>query len=124
MTAAEKICWHAGFGETGLVPHTVSAATAGGSPAEIEAAAADFVALLGDYNLDLNGQAPSSTSSPGSDTVLRDVAYAVSEVTRMLRESGAGQSAWRVETAWLAVLAGDIDDVGEHVVSEEATREP
>jgi hypothetical protein len=48
------------------------------------------------------------------------VAYSVAEVARMLREASADREAWQVETGWLAVLAGDIDDVGQHVAEEEA----
>ena len=32
------------------------------------------------------------------------------------------QLAWRIATAWDAVLAGDIDNIGEHVALEEACR--
>lgn len=119
-TAAERIRRHAGLGEPSLAPDTVSTATSNGNPGDIDSAASDFVAALNDYNRDLNEPVPSS--SVGSDSVPRDVAYAVGEVTRMLRESGADRSAWRVETAWLAVLAGDIDNLGEHLAEEEAAR--
>lgn len=120
MTAQERIRQHAGLGDAGLAPATVSAVTAEGSPDDIEAAASDFVAALNDYNRELNGPVPSTGMGSGSDTVPRDVAYSVGEVTRMLRETGAERSAWRVETAWSAVLAGDIDDLGEHLAEVEA----
>ena len=44
------------------------------------------------------------------------------EVARMLRDAGADRSARKVDTAWLAVLAGDVDDVREHVAQEESAR--
>jgi len=122
VTATERIRRHAGLGGPSLVPDTVSAATSDGNPADIDAAASDFVAALDDYNRDLNEPVPSSSTKSGSASVPRDVAYAVGEVTRMLRESGADRSAWRVETAWLAVLAGDIDNLGDHLAAEEAAR--
>jgi hypothetical protein len=106
-----------------VVPQTVSAATSAADPAEIEAAVSDFLSALDAYNSELNGPVPASTSGSGLDAVPRDVAYAVGEVARMLRECGDDRSAWRVETAWLAVLAGDIDDVREHLAEEEASRD-
>ena len=79
---------------------------------------ADLITALDNYNRDLNGPVPSETVGPDDDSVPRTVAYAVGEVVRMLRESGSGRAALRVETAWLAVLAGDIDDIGEHLAEE------
>jgi hypothetical protein len=123
LSATERLRWHAGlddrtFDETAL---TVSAATVRGRPAEVEAATADFVDALDSFNRELNGESPSSELS-GLDVVPVGVAYAVAEVARMLRDSGANHSAWVVETAWLAVLAGDVDDVREHVALEAAAR--
>jgi len=40
----------------------------------------------------------------------------------MLRDFGDDHSAWMVETAWLAILAGDIDDLREHIALEDAVR--
>ena len=36
----------------------------------------------------------------------------------------AVRAAWLVETAWSAALAGDIDDVAEHVQLEERATDP
>jgi hypothetical protein len=123
LSAAERIRRHAGpdqpSDETAL---TVSAASDRGSPAEVEAATADLVDALDSFNRELNGEFPSKMSSGESDVVPRDVTYAVAEAARMLRDSGADRSAWAVEIAWLAVLAGDVDDVREHVALEEAAR--
>lgn len=63
----------------------------------------------------------------------RDLVYAIAEIDRMLRSYGVGVSdgarraqaakaTWRIETAWRAVLAGDIDDLRQHLAEESATR--
>lgn len=39
-------------------------------------------------------------------------------------DAGADREACAVDTGWLAVLAGDIDDVRQHIAEEEAAREP
>lgn len=123
LSSTERIRRHAGLNQLDdEAALTVSAATDSGSPAEVEAATADLVDALDSFNRELNGESPSKTSSGQSDVVARGVAYAVAEAARMLRESGAEHSAWVVDTAWLAVLAGDIDDVREHVALEEAAR--
>jgi hypothetical protein len=124
LSAAERIRRHAGLDRPGdETAVTVSAAASvSGGPAEIEAATADFVDALDSFNRQLNGEFPAAMSSGESGVVPRDVAYAVAEVVRMLRAFGADHSAWVVETAWLAVLAGDVDDVGEHIALEEAAR--
>lgn len=51
----------------------------------------------------------------------RDAAYAVSAVTGMLRHAGRPDAAARVDTAWIAVLDGDINDLAEHVEFEHPT---
>jgi hypothetical protein len=98
----------------------------------LDEALADFIAVLGTLNNELNGPVPSGPAGPPgarATVVPRDAAYAVAEVTRMLREYGERQSdaaavraAWVVDTAWAAVLAGDIDDLEEHVSDEERAR--
>jgi len=92
-------------------------------------AVADFVKELSRLNVELNGEAPSETVDPAPAMIGTNLAYVVAEVARMLRESAettgsavAREAAWRVETAWLAVLAGDIDDVEQHVAAEAAAR--
>jgi hypothetical protein len=61
------------------------------------------------------------------------VVYAVAEITSLLRKhapfstgtdatQGLARATWLVETAWLAVLAGDIDDLHAHLSEEEAMR--
>jgi len=65
---------------------------------------------------------PSERIAKRSDSVPRTVAYAVAESIRMLREAGAVERAEDAESAWLAVLSGDIDDVTEHVALERRSR--
>jgi hypothetical protein len=90
----------------------------------METATADLVEALDDFNRVLNGPRPSSDlrDAGRSDAVPTRVAYSVAEACRMLREAGAADCAWRVETAWLAVLAGDIHDIRQHVEWEQQAR--
>jgi hypothetical protein len=76
----------------------------------------------------LNGATPSEQLK-GEDSIPIVLVYAVTEALRFLRERAPGDNsvrrlAWRSETAWSAVLAGDIDDIEEHIQQEEAAREP
>jgi hypothetical protein len=108
---------HAGLRPTNRP--SVSEAT-GGKPVGEEAvreALDDFLDALQALNLEMNGDNPSE-SYEGDATVPRTVAYSVGEVVRQLRESGAAMEASRAETAWLAVLAGDVDDLRQHVREE------
>jgi hypothetical protein len=96
---------------------TVSEATATRNRSQIETATADFIEALDEYNRSLNGAVPSAgVGDPaGEDAVSRRAAYAVAEAARMLRDAGAADCASRVDIAWASVLAGDIDDIREHV---------
>ena len=80
----------------------------------------DFLTLLDVLNHELNGAEPSAAISGKAETVSTGVAYAVAEVVRMLRDADADREAWQVETGWLAVLAGDVDDVLQHIADEGA----
>jgi hypothetical protein len=119
-----RLRWHAGLLD---LPHsespTIAACTwpVGERSPKLGDAVADFIDALQALNHELNGAVPSDSIS-GADTVSRGAAYAVAEVIRMLDENGKAQhERWMVETAWLAVLAGDIDDLDEHIAQEEAT---
>jgi hypothetical protein len=103
---------------------TVGEATASRDQSQIEAATGDFIAALGDYNGSLNGSglAAEAGEPVGGDVVSRGAAYAVAEATRMLRDAGADDCARRVDVAWAAVLAGDIEDIPQHVALEDSTR--
>jgi hypothetical protein len=96
----------------------------------LDEALVDFIDALSDLNHELNGEVPSeSTAADPIPTITTWLAYSVAVATRMLRTYGEKQqddevllAAWRVETAWEAVLAGDIDDIAEHVADEERMR--
>jgi hypothetical protein len=105
-------------------PGTLVTATGNRDQAQMEAATADLIEALDGFNRVLNGPRPSSglRDACRTDVVPIRVAYSVGEAVRMLRESGATTCAWRIETAWLAVLAQDIDDVSNHVAEEEQAR--
>jgi hypothetical protein len=71
----------------------------------------------------LNGERPSETISCEAGEVSRAAAYAFSEVTLRLRSRDSGNASRSIEVAWNAVLAGDVDDIVEHVQQElDATR--
>ena len=77
--------------------------------------------MLETLNLELNGDVPSEGVGDTPRLIPADAAYAVGEVSRMLRDDPeTPRAAWLVETAWLAALAGDIDDLRQHVSDEEA----
>jgi hypothetical protein len=102
---------------------SVSEATAARNLNEIQGSVADFLDAMARFNNELNGDRPSAAQSV-PDAVPRNVAYAVAEVARMLREAGADDDASLVDTAWLGLLAGDIDDLREHVALEVSARRP
>lgn len=121
----QRLRWHAGLVDAvGLEGTSVSGATAqiDGPSDQLDDAIADLFAVLGQLNRELNGTLPSQFGDK-AEMVPRAVAYAVSEIARMLRESNPGsRDAWRVDSAWSAILAGDIDDLRRHVADEEAAR--
>jgi hypothetical protein len=111
------LCWHAGLEGDALDPESVSGATATGQ--RVSEAVTAFLVVLERANHELNGPSPSDRGGDGSDDqVPRSVAYAVSEVTGMLRDAEEHELAGRVDAAWNAVLAGDVDDLAEHVELE------
>jgi hypothetical protein len=121
----QRLRWHAGLEQAvaGSLP-TISDCTrpASALATRLEDALADFVATLEQLNHELNGDTPSQTIT-GATEIPRAVAYAISEVARALRDAGAAQGTWTVETAWSAVLAGDIDDLQQHLNEERALRQ-
>jgi hypothetical protein len=138
--AIEKIVrrlrWHAGLERDVDHETTSSLADCAGSATDrrdrLSDSTNDFVAALADLNRELNGAVPSEHRGPAPD-IPRDAAYAVVEVVRMLRAAAESSPAaqqrqelldavWALDTAWNAVLAGDIDDLHEHVADERALR--
>jgi hypothetical protein len=89
----------------------------------LDAAVESFLTTLEAVNTELNGPMPSQTIGGPDRQLPADLVYAVSEVIRMLRDEGEAVAAWVVETAWLAVLAGDIDDVRAHVAEARRARD-
>lgn len=94
--------------------------------ADLDAPVADLLASLVRLNRELNGDMPSETQ--GAASIPREIVYAMAEIIRVLRRAierphetrsqVASDAAWTIETAWVAVLAGDIDDILDHVAEE------
>jgi hypothetical protein len=126
--------WHAGFEDRETGAHAISVAACLGTPNasadDLGKAVSDLLQAMTRVNVELNGDVPSESTVAG-EAVPRAVAYAVAEIDRMLREavdraptlsSEASLGAWRLETAWLAILAGDVDDLLGHLANEAAMR--
>jgi hypothetical protein len=112
--------WHAGLEGDPLDPGSVSGATAAGRG--LDAGLSSCLQALGVLNHELNGPRPSADTATRHDAVPRDVAYAVAEIARLLRVNHQEDAAWQVDTAWAAVLAGDIDDIAGHIAAERRRR--
>lgn len=124
-----RLCRHAGLegSEVGGIPSVAESAwPLGEASASLERAFDDFIAALNVLNGEMNHDAP-------MQALPRRLVYAVTEVLRLLREGqekALGENdrrwfalaAWRADTAWTAVLSGDIEDIHAHVKSEEAMR--
>lgn len=98
--------------------------------AGFQEAVADCLMVLNTLNQELN---PNPEEYAPPDAIPSKLAYAISEITRMIRECQEeardegdeavfARAAWRVETAWSAVLAGDIGDLLKHIEDEEAMK--
>jgi hypothetical protein len=83
---------------------------------------ADFIDALHMLNHEINGPKPSATIGDDAKVVQTAVAYSVAEVARMLRDDGLDEAAWMVDTGWLAILAGDIDDIRSYIAGEQAAQ--
>jgi hypothetical protein len=129
-----RLRWHAGFRDYEEGGASIAACTwssGADRPSDLDAAVHDVVETLGRLNLELNGPVPSECK--GLSDLPRDLVYAIAEIDRMLRSYGVGVSdgarraqaakaTWLIETAWRAVLAGDIDDLRQHLAEESVTR--
>jgi hypothetical protein len=130
-----RLRWHAGLDSAapGSVPSISDCTGSQGSADGLGEALADLLATLALLNHELNGATPPESTDSATE-IPRELVYAIAEITRLLRDAyrlGAGQeaaafadAAWLNETAWAAVLAGDIDDLMEHVELEQAARQP
>lgn len=111
--------WHPGLDGDPLDPASVSGSTA--AAAAIGRALHAFIGVLQRLNIELNGAVPSEVrGEAGDESIPRAAAYAVAAVSRMLRAAGRDEAAWQTDTAWSAVLAGDIDDVPAHVAQQRS----
>lgn len=132
-----RLRWHAGLDQAGddarvSIADCTRIAGSGdrvdpGREAEAERlddALDDLLSILTQLNRELNGPVPSETTE-GADQIPLQLVYAITEIIRMLRDDPrTNNTAWTVETAWSAVLAGDIDDLHEHLRYECAARRP
>lgn len=115
------VLWHAGFLERrGATVPSIWEASRSGDAETLSAALDDLVAAFVALNRDLNGDVPSASVGSESDSVPRSVAAAVSEISQLLRrypgsDPVATKAVWVVDVAWDAVVAGDIDDLEEHL---------
>jgi hypothetical protein len=82
----------------------------------------DVLRTLERLNYELNGPVPSQ-GLDHTEQLPRRLAYALAEIMRWVGDSSGNKTAAsKVEIAWNAVLAGDIDDLREHVQLELAAR--
>jgi hypothetical protein len=121
-----RLRWHAGLDQPAdeLVPGPLIVDRTGteGTLERLDEALADVLSTLARLNRELNGPVPSA-SIDGVDQISRLLAYAIAEIVRMLRERpDSTEAGWAVETAWGAVLAGDIDDLEQHLRDGGAAR--
>lgn len=128
--------WHAGLESDLDGVHSTSVAEGLDRPdpsgERLENAIADLLDAMAVLNTELNGAVPSK-SFEREDKISLAIVFAVAEIVNLLRQrasrhgatetaQNAASAAWRVEAAWLAVLHGDIDDLGVHLAEEEAMR--
>lgn len=126
------ILWHAGF-ESHIKSDSLPLIECGGSGInnieEFKLSLNKFLMCMQKINREINGITPSNSIKKDQD-IPRKVVYAISELMRVLREisekssiskiGDTAQYAFRaIEIAWLAVLAGDIDDLLQHIDLEE-----
>lgn len=130
-----RLSWHAGLQEGPLEDNlSIAACTwpGNGSEADLKYAVQDFLRTLSTLNYELNGPVPSESVTK-AESISRRLVYSVTESIRLLREYQEGKerggdrcdlsrSIWRTETAWSAVLAGDIDNLEQHLEEEEQVR--
>lgn len=76
----------------------------------VEVAVADLVRILGVFNVALN-----RPEDVGVRVLPTSLVYAVEECARLLRSAAWSTEEFALRCAWSAVLAGDIEDIVEHV---------
>lgn len=133
VATCQWLRWHAGLAHEGADVHDCLSVAACINSAELSdhdlgTTLADLLAAMVQLNVELNGDVPSE-SREADDAVPRAVAFAVAEIARLLRRRASpvvipgltrapATGAWLTETAWEAVLAGDIDDLRAHIDDE------
>jgi hypothetical protein len=129
-----RLRWHAGFdGQPSPRGSSIFSSTTSQirSAADFESALSDCLETLSVLNRAQNGDVPSSTIGAVEDHLPRGLVYAMTEIVRMIRDRERrtsdkseaitlARAAWQIDTAWSAVLAGDIDDLLDHVKGEES----
>ncbi len=136
-SGVQRLLWHAGLAERpgGAAGVSISEITspATASSEGLAESLDDFVAALSELNRVLNGDVPSELTSGKAEDVPRAAAYATEEVVWMLRRAAEDAASpaeaeslldavWMIEVAWHAVLAGDVDDLWEHVAHARLAR--
>jgi len=89
----------------------------------------DLVQTLDRLNRQLNGETPSEQTS-GAESIPRRLVYALAEISRLLHDAATAsggrsdlrEASWQIDQAWSAILAGDIDDLGQHLTDEAFAR--
>lgn len=128
-----RLRWHAGLEDlSGQSLPSLAACTwpANGLQGSLDGAVDDVVETLSVINHQMNGAVPSETNIADANVSVRLV-YAIAEIQRMLRifrESSESSDTQRwarrmersIEIAWNGILAGDIDNLKDHVSDELA----
>lgn len=124
-----RLRWHAGLdGDSHADPNASGRsldrvlAEPEPDPQALTAALEDLLDVIESLNVEINGDPPSESINADAADVPRAIAYAVSEITSRLRSNGNSDAVRIVDTAWNAVLAGDIDNIRAHVVLERNAR--
>jgi hypothetical protein len=126
--ATELLAFHAGLHQSSKrnVPSLFDALD---SNVQVEESTEDALGILNELNILFNGEIPSE-STTSINEFPRRLVYAVSELIGFAHKTAthnkdpkaaeqAARAALRIEIAWSAVLAGDIDDLLDHVAGEE-----
>jgi len=126
-----RILYHAGLGEdaSANVP-SISEVARNNGP--LSTSLNDLLDTLEQLNLEVNGNDPTDIES-GQSSFPRQLVYAVHELIcelrRAPRKDSQSQSreernaaAWTLEIAWTAILAGDIENIRQHIQQEEWAR--
>ena len=127
MNAIENLRRHAGF-DANVKLDVLPLVDALDQNLPLNASLNDVLRLMQSINVEMNGQVPSE-SFDSTLQLPRILVYTVQELIRILRQAKYKLNpdtdkllpfaAWKLETAWLAVLAGDIDDIFEHITAEQ-----